>query len=160
MSERRGASSLPVETAVSAGGIVYRHTDEGGVEVVVCGRTDDRVWGLPKGTPNEGETIEQTALREVSEETGLEVEIDRKVGTIEYWFVRPSSGGHYRGGVRYHKWVHHYLMRPIGGSTDQHDHEYDTVVWLPAEQALKRLSYGNEANILRKALEMLAGDQP
>lgn len=147
-----------METLVSAGGIVYRRGTDG-LEVVICGRASDGVWGLPKGTPNEGETLEQTAIREVSEETGLDVEIDRKVGTIEYWFARSSDGGHYHRGVRYHKWVHHYLMRAIGGSTDQHDHEYDTVVWLSAEQALKTLTHENEANILRKAIDLLNGKQ-
>lgn len=132
------------EERVSAGGVVYRET-EGVVEIVLCGRYADGVWGLPKGTPREGEDIEETALREVNEETGLEVAIVERIGEIHYWFSRP------KGNVRYRKTVHHYLMRPLGGSVAEHDHEYDTVEWFPVEQALKTLSYANEVEVARKA---------
>src|SRR2546428_9130054 len=124
---KRGRSSVrhhsktqaqPVQRAVSAGGIVYRLVD-GGVEFAICGRDSDGVWGLPKGTPDSGESLEQTALREVSEETGLEVGVLDKLGVIEYWFARE--------GVRYHKWVHYYLMESTGGDTQNHDLEYDKV---------------------------------
>jgi 8-oxo-dGTP pyrophosphatase MutT (NUDIX family) len=135
-----------VQRAVSAGGVVYRQGPQG-IEVVLCGRSKDAVWGLPKGTPNNGESLEQAAMREVSEETGLRVAIERKIDTIEYWFVRE--------GVRYHKFVHHYLMVPTGGSVDDHDWEYDRVEWFPAEQACKTLSYHNEVEVVRKAVALL-----
>ncbi len=137
--------------AVSAGGVVYRLDEGGGVEIVVCGRAGERLWGLPKGTPDAGESIEQTALREVSEETGLRVEIERVIGTIEYWFM-PEPG------FRVHKLVHHFLMRATGGSTEAHDHEYETVVWMPSVEALRVLTYENEANMVRKAVAMLSGE--
>jgi len=144
----RSTDRPPVERAVSAGGVVYRRTP-GGVEVVVCGRDADGVWGLPKGTPDAGESLEETAVREVSEETGLDVRIVGKVGVIEYWFTRD--------GVRYHKWVHHFLMEATGGSTEAHDHEYDRVEWLPVDVAAKTLTYKNEATIIERAREMLGG---
>lgn len=134
------------ENVFSAGGLVYR-TSGGRLEVVICGRNSENLWGLPKGTPDEGETVEQTALREVREETGLEVEIENKLGEINYWFSRP--------GVRFHKTVHHFLMRPIGGDTRNHDHEYDVVEWAPAQEALRRLSYANERMMVEKALELV-----
>ena len=80
-------------------------------------------WALPKGTPNDGETTDQTALREVAEETGLEVRIVAPVGAIEYFFTQD--------GQRIHKTVHYFLMEPIGGSLDGHDHEFDEVRWMP-----------------------------
>ena len=135
-----------MERALSAGGIVYRH-DKDGVEVVICGRSGDGVWGLPKGTPNEGESLEETATREVSEETGLEVRILDKIGVVEYWFGAD--------GVRYHKWVHHYLMECTGGDTSKHDSEYDKVEWRPVRDALRTLTFRNEANMLAKALDMI-----
>ena len=98
---------LRVEQAVSAGGVVYRR-GEHGIEIVLCGRMHEGLWALPKGTPERGESIEQTALREVSEETGLGVEIVGDLGTIEYGFARPAQG------VRFEKTVHHFLMRPDG----------------------------------------------
>ncbi|MFQ5473580.1 MAG: NUDIX hydrolase [Dehalococcoidia bacterium] len=137
---------MPVERAVSAGGIVYR-LGSNGLEIVICGRDADRVWGLPKGTPDEGETLEETAIREVTEETGLDVEIVDKVGVVEYWFVR--------GGVRFHKWVHHFLMEATGGDTSLHDHEYDRVEWRPVEDALKMLSFRNESEMVDKARSMV-----
>ncbi|MGQ9572473.1 MAG: NUDIX hydrolase [Dehalococcoidia bacterium] len=139
---------MPVERAVSAGGVVYRRGQQG-IEVVLCGRMAEGIWGLPKGTPDAGESLEEAALREVSEETGLQVAIEAKVGTIEYWFAR--------GGVRYHKFVHHYLMVPTGGSVDDHDREYDEVVWFPIEEACRTLSYANEVKVVRKAAALIEG---
>ncbi len=140
-----GGSRLRVEMAVSAGGVVYR-TGSAGMEIVICGRDSDGVWGLPKGTPSAGESIEETALREVTEETGLQVRIVDKIGVIQYWFARD--------GVRYHKWVHHFLMEATGGDTSSHDLEYDRIEWFPVEAALKRLSFRNEINIVEKARAM------
>lgn len=137
---------MPVEKAVSAGGIVYREGPKG-LEIVVCGRDSDGVWGLPKGTPDAGESTEETAVREVTEETGLDVRIVDKIGTVEYWFARD--------GVRYHKWVHHYLMEATGGDTSKHDVEYDRVEWLPIEDAMKRLSFKNESAMVAKVKEMV-----
>jgi 8-oxo-dGTP pyrophosphatase MutT (NUDIX family) len=152
---KRGSSSAqrvsrsaaqPVQRAVSAGGIVYRMT-ESSPDIAICGRDSDGVWGLPKGTPDPGESLEQTAVREVEEETGLKVRVVDKIGVIEYWFSRE--------GVRYHKWVHYYLMEAIGGDTSAHDVEYDRVEWFPAEVALKKLTFKNEVEVAQKALALL-----
>lgn len=142
----RGGSRMPVERAVSAGGIVYRK-GASGLEIVICGRDVDRVWGLPKGTPEEGEDLEETAIREVTEETGLEVRILDKVGVVEYWFAR--------GGVRFHKWVHHYLMEATGGDPSLHDVEYDRVEWRLVDDAVKILSFKNESEMVGKARAMI-----
>lgn len=145
-----GGDQGSVLEAVSAGGVVYRR-GEAGLEVAVCGRDSDGVWGLPKGTPDDGESLEETAVREVVEETGLEVVIVGKVGVVEYWFAFD--------GVNYHKYVHHYLMEAIGGDTANHDEEYDRVEWFPVEAALKALSYKNEIDMVVKARAMLEGEE-
>lgn len=140
---------LKTQHVTSAGGVVLRR-GETGPEVLLCGRNADGLWALPKGTPEPGETMEQTALREVREETGVEVEVTANVGDIRYWFSRPQEG------VRFLKTVRHYLMRQTGGDPSLHDHEFDDVRWFPADEALTLLTYRNESRILRQALEVAA----
>jgi 8-oxo-dGTP pyrophosphatase MutT (NUDIX family) len=140
---------MPVEQAVSAGGVVVRQ-GAAGFEVVICGRDSDGVWGLPKGTPDEGESLEAAAVREVGEETGLRVEIVKKIGVAEYWFARD--------GIRYHKWVHHYLMRTTGGNTAEHDMEHDRVEWFPIEEAIETLTFDNDKEIVERAKSGLGGE--
>ena len=142
MAMKGSKSGMKTERAVSAGGVVVREGDTG-PEVVICGRDNDGVWGLPKGTPDAGESLEEAALREVSEETGLQVEIVKKIGVVEYWFASDD--------VRIHKWVHHYLMRTTGGNTEDHDAEYDRVEWLPVETAMRTLTFDNDKRMVRLA---------
>ena len=97
------------EQLLSAGGVVYR-ANGGDIEVIICGRNSPLLWGLPKGTPEAEETREQTALREVNEETGLEVEIEGFIDSIEYSFFSPFDR------VRYHKVVLFYLMSANGAT--------------------------------------------
>ena len=139
--------SLRTERVVSAGGVVLR-PGESGPEVLLCGRSSENLWALPNGTPEEGESLEETARREVREETGVDAEPQAVVGEIKYWFSRPQQG------VRYFKTVRHYLFRPVGGDPSLHDHEFDDVRWFPAQAALKLLTYQNEAKILRQALDL------
>lgn len=132
---------------VSAGGVVYRRQGER-IDVALCGRIRPKLWALPKGTPDAGETLEETALREVNEETGLQVSLEDTIDKIEYWFARPDR-------VRCFKTVHFYLMSSHGGSMDDHDPEFDLVRWFDSDDALAILSYQNERNILSKATEMV-----
>ena len=141
-------SSVRVEELVSAGGVVFRNNGNG-PEVVLCGKwMPRRLWALPKGTPEREETREQTALREVNEETGLEVRTQCFIDSIQYWFVRPQDG------VRCHKTVLYYLMDSVGGDTSLHDNEFDEVRWFSVDDALKTMSYGNEAEVVKKGLTM------
>ncbi len=144
-------ASARVEYPVSAGGVVYRVGDAG-VELVICGnRTDGGwTWGLPKGTPDPGESMEETALREVREETGLHVNLEAPIDSIRYWFVRPDDG------VRCHKTVHFYLMSPTGGALEDHDHEFDEVRWSNVAESCQSLTYRNEINIVEKAIAMVS----
>ena len=136
-----------VEHPISAGGVVYRVLD-GRLEIALCGLKTPPLWALPKGTPEVGETMEQTALREVREETGLEVAIRMPLGSIQYWFVRTQDG------VRCHKTVHFYLMVPTGGDTSLHDPEFDFVRWFPGRETMKVMTYDDEKAIVEKALSL------
>ena len=136
----------------SMGGVVARDR-RGDLEIVVCGfdaQPGHIVWGLPKGTPEDGETREQTALREVSEETGLQVRIDEFVESIDYCFER------YGDGVPCHKVVHFYLMSANGGDLSLHDHEFDYVHWLPASEVMRTLTYENEVQVVKNALYLIS----
>ncbi|MBI2885752.1 MAG: NUDIX hydrolase [Chloroflexi bacterium] len=138
------------ERQVSAGGVVYRLV-EGRMEVLLCGRREPLLWSLPKGTPDPGEGIRDTALREVEEETGVKVAILGKLGTIRYFFTRIQDN------TRCDKSVHHYLMESTGGDTSRHDHEFDEARWFPLEEALEIMSYPNEAAMVRKAGDAVSG---
>ena len=149
MPTTRARRSSRVRSATAAGGVVARGTGPD-LEVVVTGRDSDHTWVLPKGTPDAGETIEQSALREVREETGLDVEILAPLGQIEYWFAVP--------GERVHKAVHFFLMRATGGDVSRHDHEYDEVRWVSANEARQLLSFRTYQEVLDRALERV--DEP
>ena len=141
-------SDLPIEYPISAGGVVYRKLEQNTIEFVLCGRNKPLLWRLPKGTPESGETLEQTALREVQEETGLVVNIHKKVKTINYKFVKTT-------GAQCFKKVHFYLMSAIGGNTTEHDQEFDEVVWVSSEKALFMMQYDNERLVLEAALKII-----
>ncbi len=136
---------LKHSTATSAGGIVIRSIDR--VPHLVVGRRrrqrDGVTWTLPKGTPNPNETLEETALREVAEETGLQVRLLAPLDSIAYTFVQ--------GSVRIHKTVHYWLMESIGGDLEQHDHEFDEVRWVPLVDAAALLTFETERALVQRA---------
>jgi 8-oxo-dGTP pyrophosphatase MutT (NUDIX family) len=141
-------SRLPVTIAESAGGVVLRR-EAGGLQALLVGSAT--AWGLPKGTPFEGEQRIDTALREVQEETGLEVEVISLLGDIRYWFVA--------GGRRVRKTVYYFLMRPIGGDISRHDWENERIEWFPVEEAQRIMAYPNEAEMVRLAVEVAASQK-
>ena len=137
---------LRTARATSAGGVVHR-SFEGRTQVALVHRRAPVLWALPKGTPDSGETIEETALRETREETGLEVEIEAQLRSIRYFFVR--------GTTRFHKTVHFFLMRPIGGSLDAHDAEFDEVRWMDLPEALAVMSHATERSVVEEAAALI-----
>jgi 8-oxo-dGTP pyrophosphatase MutT (NUDIX family) len=138
---------LRTATATSAGGIVIR--DQGGVPEFVAGKRrrdrDITTWTRPKGTPKRGETTEETALREVAEETGLEVHITAPFDSIHYTFVQR--------GTRIHKTVHYFLMEPVGGDLAGHDQEFEDVAWVAMDDAPGLLTFETERALVARAAE-------
>ena len=103
----------------------------------------------PKGWVEQGEEPEQTAVREVREETGLQTRVLRKVDEISYQFY--SRADH----DRISKTVHLFLLECLGGDTADHDTEVEEARWFPIEEASQRLTYKNEREALEKAAVLL-----
>lgn len=136
----------------SAGGLVVDGL--GGPPENVCaaliGRTDRRgrlLWSLPKGHIEEGETAEQTAMREIAEETGIQGRVLAELGSIDYWFVTE--------GRRVHKTVHHYLLRFTGGELSDADIEVTEVAWVPLPELESRLAYADERRLAEVAGQLI-----
>jgi 8-oxo-dGTP pyrophosphatase MutT (NUDIX family) len=135
---------------VSAGGLVI---DESGTKGLLIGRRDLKdatrerlLWSLPKGHIEAGETPEMAAIREVAEETGIQSEISRELGIIDFWFMA--------GGKRIHKTVHHYLFREVGGTLAPQVSEVDDVGWFPLEEIISLLAYPDEKKLIAKSGEL------
>jgi 8-oxo-dGTP pyrophosphatase MutT (NUDIX family) len=108
-------------------------------------------WCLPKGHLEQGETLEQAAVREIAEETGIQGRVMDRLGTIDYWFSVQ--------GKRVHKQVHHYLLEATGGflsTAGDPDQEAVEVAWVPLEDLVRRLAFPNERKIVREASARLA----
>jgi 8-oxo-dGTP pyrophosphatase MutT (NUDIX family) len=137
-------------SATSAGGIVVRFVES--VPQFVVGRRrrekEGQTWTLPKGTPIPGESLEETALREVCEETGLTVRIVEPLDAIRYTFVQR--------GTRIHKTVHYFLMEPTGGDISGHDHEFEEVRWISFADAPGLLSFETERALVGLAAARVA----
>lgn len=149
---RRPPDRLRTVHETSAGGLVIDGIDgpkESQVAALI-GRIDRRgrmLWSLPKGHIEMGETAEQTAVREVAEETGVQGSVLAALGSIDYWFVTE--------GRRVHKTVHHYLMRFLGGELSDEDVEVTEVAWVPLKELPKRLAYADERRLAEVAGELI-----
>lgn len=136
----------------SAGGLVVNGIEGPREDQVAAliGRVDRRgriLWSLPKGHIELGETAEQTAIREVAEETGIQGSVLAALGSIDYWFVTD--------GRRVHKTVHHYLMRCSGGELCDDDLEVAAVAWVPIRELPARLAYADERRLAEVADELI-----
>jgi 8-oxo-dGTP pyrophosphatase MutT (NUDIX family) len=134
---------------VSAGGVLYRRT-AAGIEVLLASRrtrSGDLVWGLPKGLVEPGESPEETATREVQEETGFEGKLTDDLGEISYWYVWE--------GIRVRKTVHFFLMEAIGGDASRRDREMEDVAWFPLTEAEEVAGFATEKQVLARARERL-----
>jgi 8-oxo-dGTP pyrophosphatase MutT (NUDIX family) len=149
---RREPERLRTVHETSAGGLVIDGIDRPREQQVAAliGRVDRRgrmLWSLPKGHIELGETAEQTAIREVAEETGIHGSVLAALGSIDYWFVTD--------GRRVHKTVHHYLMRFSGGELSDNDLEVAEVAWVPIRELPSRLAYADERRLAEVADELI-----
>ena len=130
----------------SAGGVIIENN-----KVLICYRKKENLFCLPKGSPEKNESIEETAIREVSEETGIYPKIIKDLGQINYEFVGLDNQSRYLKKTIYKKTVYFFLMTQNGGSIENHDEEFDEVVWMSIQNAKEKLTYKDEFSILEKA---------
>jgi len=151
---------------ISAGGVVLqdiagvRHValieprKDSANDVRASSRPRRAVFALPKGLVDAGEKPEATAIREVREETGLAAEPIVKLADIKYVYVRTWGDGE-----RVFKIVSFYLLRYVSGEIDaitpEMRIEVKRALWIPLEQAERRMAYSNERKVLRQAQEYL-----
>ena len=136
---------------VSAGGVVFRLRDGGGFDVALI-LTHEHRWQLPKGWIDPGESPEQAAVREVREEAGVDAEIVGPLGDIEYQYVSTYDAEP----ARIRKRVHMFLLRYLGGSTDDHDDEVIEARWVEIGEAECTLAFKDEQRMMAKARQLLA----
>ncbi|HXG93575.1 MAG TPA: NUDIX hydrolase [Blastocatellia bacterium] len=131
---------------LAAGGVVvdYRNKDAPSVLVIHRPRYDD--WSFPKGKIKGGETIEDAAIREVEEETGIKCRITRELESLRYIYRT-------RAGKLRPKLVHYFLMKPVKGEIQIAGDEVDAVEWLDAREAKARLTYEHDKRLLRSLLD-------
>jgi 8-oxo-dGTP pyrophosphatase MutT (NUDIX family) len=137
----------------SSGGVIYRHS-RSGIEVALTQTHRGPMWCLPKGRVEEAETLEEAALREVHEETGLRGKIARPLRPIEYTYEAHSADGR-RTSVA--KVVHFFLIEFHDGSTEDHDAEVVDVRWFPLDVAGRLLHHAGERDVLALAKKKLLG---
>ncbi len=140
----------------SAGGIVYKNkksnlkSQKDDLLILVAKHSQHHGWVFPKGLIGDnvkGEKKEDTALREVKEETGIEGEIEQTLMPVEYWYVFE--------GEKIKKTVYYFIMKHIGGDTTDHDHEMEEVEWIDYNDVSERLTYPSDKKAWKAAKQLI-----
>lgn len=148
--ENQSATTITTTDQVSAGGVAFRWKDSEPQIAIVQMRPKLR-WQLPKGIVDPGESPGVTAVREVREEAGIETERIALIETIEYWYRSVRNGQP----VRYHKYVHFYLLEYRSGDVSDHDHEVEESRWVGFDEAVEMLEFKSEREVVEKARKMI-----
>ena len=133
----------------SAGGVVFKKSADK-TEILVSQHSQHHGWVFPKGLIGdhvEKEGKEETAIREVKEETGAVGKIIRALNPVTYWFVLE--------GEKVRKTVYYFIMEYIGGDIAKHDHEMEKVEWLPVEKVEERLTYKSDKIVWQEAKKLI-----
>lgn len=142
---------MKIET--SAGGVVYRIRwleDRKEIEFLIVQHSGHHRWVLPKGWIEKDETKEETAVREVREEAGVEAEVKNYLGEFTIFYTDKDSGEKVR------KTNYFFLMEYKSGNPEKdHGWEVENTLWLKPDEAVKKLDYPGEKRVVEKALEML-----
>src|SRR5687768_14780137 len=132
---------------IAAGGVVIRNVNDL-YEAILVQHAGHKGWGFPKGHVEAGESLDETALREVEEETGVKADIVEKLLVTHYRF---QTGG----GTMIDKSVHWYLMRYREEGVQTHAHEIIAAEWVPLDAIERRLTFDNERELFAAALRTM-----
>ena len=149
-SQSTAKAKIETRDQISSGGVAFRWQDSN-PEIAIVSVKPSLRWQLPKGIVDPGESPEVTAVREVREEAGIETDLLSLIETIEYWYRSTKYGKP----VRFHKFVHFYLLSYRSGNVTDHDHEVEEARWVGLDDAIKMLAFKSEREIVEKAREMI-----
>jgi len=150
----KAAGKIPTQTQISAGGAVVRGTPSA-LQVALISVGDPPRWQLPKGLVDSGETPDLAAIREVREEAGVDAVIAEEIETVEYWYQSTTGGKR----IRYHKFVHFFLMDYVSGEVSEHDDEVHEAKWFDLAEALEAIAFKSERGVLQKVADRLAASR-
>jgi 8-oxo-dGTP diphosphatase len=134
--------SVDQNEKLAAGGVVFTLSDDGEQRVLIIHRPEYDDWSFPKGGVEPGESLEDAALREVREETGIECRIGQKIDISRYMYRT-------RKGNMKPKAVHYFLMEATSSHISVDGDEVDIAEWLSIDEARERLSHKADKEMLR-----------
>ena len=143
-------AKIETRDQISSGGVAFRWQDSN-PEIAIVSVKPSLRWQLPKGIVDPGESPDVTAVREVREEAGIETDLLSLIETIEYWYRSVKYGKP----IRYHKFVHFYLLSYRDGDVSDHDHEVEEARWVGLHEAIKMLAFKSEREVVEKAREII-----
>ncbi len=139
----------------SAGGIVYKKqetkNEKQEILILVAQHSQHHGWVFPKGLIADhvkGEGKEETAVREVKEETGIIGKIVKPLEPVTYWYVFD--------GEKIKKTVYYFIMEYVKGNTKNHDFEMENVEWIPENEVENKLTYKSDKQVWKEAKKLLA----
>ena len=153
VSEIFGVGSIPTggtmdtKREFSSGGAVFKK-DGDKTWWLVCKHSGYHKWVLPKGLVEQGEGLEETAMREVEEECGIKTRVVVKI-------PEPEKYVYTMNGIKIFKQVSYFLMEYIEGDIKDHDFEMEAVEWMEYEKALETLNFHGAKKVLEKAKGLL-----
>jgi 8-oxo-dGTP pyrophosphatase MutT (NUDIX family) len=130
----------------SAGGIVFKKENNQTL-ILVARHSGHHGWVFPKGWIEKGESKEETALREVKEETGIEAKIIKPLTEVTYFYKLNDQ--------RIKKTVSYFVMEYLSGDIKDHDWEMEEVIWLEKEKVLDKVTYATDKVVYQEALKYL-----
>ncbi len=137
---RQPRPERPVKEVLSCGGVVFN--DQG--RVLLLRKEEERRWCIPKGHVEPGETPQETALREIQEESGFICRIAGDLTEVSYRYYWPQDD------VNYDKRVRYFLAEVVGGGPAL-EPGFDRLRWVTEKEALRLLHYENDKRVIREA---------